>query len=116
MTKKRKTVLAVKSEAEIVPVGAGEQIVQAQAEEGYEKLDNQYEAAGFAISTFFRNWKKVLIIIICILIVTGLILLLLLPGYKCQTETGSFEKTPVTLPGKGHKPVSEGYQPMSEGN
>lgn len=86
-----------------------------QGKDGYEKLDNQYEAAGFTISMIFRNWKKFLAIVLAILFIIGLILLALLPGYKCQTETGSFEKTPVNLPGKKHQPVPEGYQYIPEG-
>lgn len=76
-------------------------------DKGYEKLDNQYEAAGFAISTIFKNWKKFLILITAVLIIIGVILLLLLPGYKCQTETKSFEKSPVNLPGKSHRTASD---------
>lgn len=85
------------------PAGAVAQSSQPHTDEGYQNLDNQYEAAGFAISTIFKNWKKTLIIVLTIIFMIGLILLLLLPGYKCQTENRSFEKTPVELPGKKHK-------------
>jgi hypothetical protein len=79
-----------------------------QNREDFDEIDNQYEAAGFAISTIFKNWKKFLILIAAVLIIIGIILLLLLPGYKCQTETRSFEKSPVNLPGKSHRTVKEG--------
>ena len=88
------------------PAEAVAQSSQPQVDEGYQNLDNQYEAAGFAISTIFKNWKKTLIIILTMLFMIGLILLLLLPGYKCQTSKGSFEKTPVELPRKAKQ--SEG--------
>jgi len=79
------------------PAEAVAQAPQPQADEGYQNLDNQYEAAGFAISTIFKNWKKALAIVLAILLMTGIILLLLLPGYKCQSDTRTFEKTPVQI-------------------
>ena len=70
-----------------------------KADPDYENLDNKYEATGYAISEVFKNWKKFLILIAAVLLIAGVILLLLLPGYKCQTETKTFEKTPVVIPG-----------------
>lgn len=106
MIKTRKTNMSRKSKPVEVPSGdpaeAVAQTPQPQAE-GYQNLDNQYEAAGFAVSTIFKNWKKALAIVLAILLMTGIILLLLLPGYKCQSDTRTFEKTPVELPGKKHR-------------
>jgi len=77
-------------------------------DEGFDKLDNQYEAAGFALSTILKNWEKFLILVLAVLITIGIILLLLLPGYKCQTETRTFEKSPVNIPVKKHNSSTEG--------
>lgn len=103
MIKARNTSMSRKSKPVADPGGdpaeAAVQPSQPQADEGYQNLDNQYEAAGFAITEVFKHWKKALAIVLAILLMTGIILLLLLPGYKCQTETRSFEKTPVELPG-----------------
>lgn len=86
------------------PAEAVAQTHQSQVDEGYQSLDNKYETAGFAISAIFKNWQKSIIIILTVLFTIGLVLLLLLPGYKCQTETRLFEKTPVELPGKKLNP------------
>lgn len=110
MTKKTNTGIAKKSRyaagLDGDPSDAGVQ-VKPQTGDELGKIDNQYEAAGFAIREVFKNWKKFLVIISVIILTIGIILLLLLPGYKCQTESNSFEKSPVNLPGKGNKTTGE---------
>ncbi len=106
MIKKRNTGMANKSRPAAEPDGDPAETVikavQPLGDDSIEKIDNQYEAAGFAIKEIFKNWKKFLILISVILLIIGIILLLLLPGYKCQTKSNSFEKSPVNLPGKEH--------------
>jgi len=88
------------------PAEAVARAPQLKTDGGYQSLENKYETAGFAITTIFKNWKKTLIIILTMLFMIGVILLLLLPGYKCQTKNGSYiQKTPVELPVKKHGSV-----------